>query len=109
MDAIKFIKLWKEMCDSYERCGDGCPFHSSPFYCRKVVQDNPEKVVEIVQKWEEENHPTIIDDFMKKNPQADREVVIESCCPNDVGYPEWESCGHGVYEGKCDDCWNRKI
>lgn len=54
MDAIKFLKEKKRMCDSYINC-DGCGFGKVP-KCNHTEDDNPKKAVAIVEKWSKE-HP----------------------------------------------------
>lgn len=98
MDAVKFIKEWKRMCDSV-RCCEKCNIKEEKNilkFCGKTVKEDLEKAVAIVEQWSEE-HPvkTRQSEFLKMFPNAqigDREVVI--ICPRyvDASIPEGEIC-----------------
>ena len=53
MDAIKFLKEYKRICDEYD-C-EGCPIRKESNYsilsCYEWVNRNPEKAVKIVEDW----------------------------------------------------------
>ena len=55
IDAVKYLKERKRMCNSYNNMCDGCGFGKVP-KCNHTEDDNPEKAVEIVEKWSKE-HP----------------------------------------------------
>lgn len=55
MDAVKYLKERERMCNSYNNMCDGCGFGKVP-KCNHTEDDNPEKAVEIVEKWSKE-HP----------------------------------------------------
>lgn len=62
MDAVKFLKEKKRMCELYDEC-QPCPVYdkrSEPQYesysCDQFVSCFPEKAVKIVEKWSKE-HP----------------------------------------------------
>lgn len=64
MDAVKYLKEAKRMCDTVGDCRE-CPLNSSNTVIPcKLVRDNweltnPEKIVAIVEKWAAE-HRTIL-------------------------------------------------
>lgn len=85
MDAVKYLKERNRMCDSYNNMCDGCGFGKVP-KCNRTEDDNPEKAVEIVEKWSAE-HPikTRQSEFLKMFPNAPlRENGSIAICPLDV-------------------------
>ena len=76
MDAVKYLKEAKRMCDTVGDCRE-CPLNSSNTVIPcKLVRDNweltnPEKIVAIVEKWAAE-HPkkTRQSEFLKMFPNA---------------------------------------
>lgn len=71
MDAVKYLKERERMCDSYNNMCDGCGFGKVP-KCNRTEEDNPEKAVEIVEKWSSE-HPkkTRQSELLKMFPNAE--------------------------------------
>lgn len=84
MDAVKYLKERKRMCDSYNNMCDGCGFGKVP-KCNHTEEDNPEKAVEIVEKWSAE-HPmkTRQSEFLKMFPNADIRNGIILICPRNI-------------------------
>ena len=85
MDAVKYLKERERMCNSYSNmysnmC-DGCGFGKAP-KCNRTEGDNPEKAVEIVEKWSAE-HPikTRQSEFLKMFPNADIQNDVIRICP----------------------------
>ena len=100
MDAIKFMKEKKRMCESYSACIEACPLkipvYENGFTCIRYCFDNPEKAVEIVEKWSAD-HPvkTRQSEFLKMFPNAkliDNEIIF--MCPNfiDETYRDDKDC-----------------
>lgn len=89
MDAIKFMKEKKRMCESYSACIEACPLkipvYESGFTCIRYCFDNPEKAVEIVEKWSAE-HPikTRQSEFLKMFPNADIQNDVIRICPKKI-------------------------
>ena len=54
MDAVKYLKERKRMCDSYNNMCDGCGFGEVP-KCNCTDEDIQDKAFEIVEKWSKEN------------------------------------------------------
>lgn len=54
MDAVKFLKEYKRICDEYDYCKN-CPvrevFGNSILSCNEWVVRNPEKAVKVVEDW----------------------------------------------------------
>lgn len=91
-------------------CGD-CPlnFEKNGFkmYCRNFERFYPEKAVEIVQKWSNENpRKTIYQDFIEKYPYAPLdEHGLPLACAKHLGYDSI----HNHCKNSCKECWNRPI
>lgn len=102
MDAVKYLKERKRMCDSYNNMCDGCGFGKVP-KCNHTEEDNPEKAVEIVEKWSAE-HPmkTKQGEFLKMFPNADIRNGIIMICPRKINKNSVtsEECD----KSKCHDC-----
>lgn len=102
MDAVKYLKERKRMCNSYNNMCDGCGFGKVP-KCNNTEEDNPEKAVEIVEKWSSE-HPmkTRQSEFLKMFPNAPlRENGSIAICPLDVDRDAKCSQKQGA---RCPDC-----
>lgn len=107
MDAVKYLKERSRMCKSFEVCSDGCPFRREDEndFCSRLIDNDFEQAVEIVEKWSKENpQKTILQDFLEKYPNA----RIDSkgrpvSCPENLGYPT------DCELVKCCDCWNRPL
>lgn len=110
-----YIHERKRMCDSYG-CFE-CPLSSktngTKKTCRVFENYYPDKAIEVVQKWSDENPPkTLLTEFLKSYPN----VKLNNC-----GYPEYIiPCVLGVihkdcachYNSSCDtcqDCWNTPV
>lgn len=84
MDAVKYLKELKRLCNQYEGC-HGCPFEKEKSMCvTPAILDEPEKIVEAVEKWAEE-HPvkTRQSEFLRIFPNADTDkdgVLIAIPC-----------------------------
>lgn len=73
MDAVKFIKERKRMCN-------GRPCATCPLFavhqleclpdCKKWCMDHPEASVTVVEKWAEEHRKTRQSEFLKQWPNA---------------------------------------
>lgn len=115
MDAVKFIKEFDRMCDSYggkcENC-EGKEFKAKygreGEACWDVAGEHPEVYVPFVEKWSQE-HPqkTRLDDFKEKFPNAKytAEGIPESCAEF-LGY-----CGECSDDDSksCAECWNQPL
>lgn len=110
MDAVKFIKERKRMCN-------GLPCATCPLFavhqleylpaCKEWCMDHPEASVTVVEKWAEE-HPrkTLLSELLKRWPAVrldERGVLsILPCLMNPIQYrtPE-DTCATGMM---CMDC-----
>ena len=84
MDAVKYLKERNRMCDSYNNMCDGCGFGKVP-KCNHTEEDNPEKAVEIVEKWSAE-HPMKMrqGEFLKIFPNAVMRNGVIQICPRNI-------------------------
>ena len=103
MDAVKFIKDRKRMCNG-RPCAT-CPLfavHQLEYLpdCKEWCMDHPEAIVTVVEKWAEE-HPrkTRQSEFLKQWPNA---TVIDDylrICPRDLT-GDTSNCGKTL----CSNC-----
>lgn len=110
MDALKFFKEFKRMCNCYseEFCA-GCPRKAEP-NCDELIMEDDElnKLIADVEKWSKE-HPqrTRLQDFQKKYPNASMEPYgTPAICCIDLGYCK-NDCD--LFKGNCVDCWNMPV
>ena len=102
MDAVKYLKEKERMCHSYNNMCDGCGFGKVP-KCNRTEEDNPEKAVDIVERWSAE-HPMKMrqSEFLKMFPNAPlRENGSIAICPLDVDRDAKCSQKQGL---RCPDC-----
>lgn len=110
MDAVKYLKETMRMCDTTKDCEE-CPFHNlnATFLCHLNVA-NPEKAVEIVEKWVAE-HPkkTRQSEFLKMFPRVPMKngLLLTNPCWVDSTVKCLKQKSDGVYEDapeKCVEC-----
>lgn len=119
MDAIKFFKEKKRMCESFGKFCAGCEIYnercencneSGLVGCRTFIQMFPEQAVDIVEKWSEE-HPqeTYLTKLLKHFPNVElNSNGIPTFCPSVLGLENWcEKTRTG--NCPCAECWNRPI
>lgn len=112
-ETENYLKERNRMCKRFlkecEDCSD-CSFYNH-YGCERLdlERTEPEKAIEIVQKWSDE-HPqnTILMDFVKKYPNAPlEENGTPRFCPYHLGYmtkEDFDDCSH-----YCKQCWNTSI
>lgn len=110
MDAVKFLKERKRMCDSFRDSScEGCLIYAIDIgtACFDFQDDHPKQIVEIVEKWSEE-HPqeTRLSRFLKYYPNAlmDDDGTPEVCV-NELGIKRDDGCT----TCNCIKCWNTPI
>ena len=111
MDAVKFLREKKRMCEPLICCvGCDLGYHKqeADMDCATYVQEYPEEAVAIVEKWSQ-GHPqkTILQDFLEKYPKARLRDngTPRDVCPYSLGYEEHKGC----CDGRCMKCWNRPL
>ena len=108
MDAVKYLKEAVRMCNSMELCAD-CPLHElapTGYPCRiyddSAELSNPEKCVEIIGKWSNENKKkTRQSEFLKMFPDAPVVNGHIDICPK---YTDDKIPGYDYCYKMCDDC-----
>jgi hypothetical protein len=109
MDAVKFLKEMKRMCDSFDDYCNGCQIsqRAGLFACSDFQYNHPEQSVAIVEEWSEE-HPqeTRLSRFLKYYPNAlmDDDGTPEVCV-NELGIKRDDGCT----TCNCIKCWNTPI
>lgn len=117
MDAIKFLKEYRRMCNQYicadisgENCSPECALYGE--HCHLACEDlKVEDIVFRVEKWSEK-HPekTILQDFLEKYPNAPltEAGLPDGICPFMLGYKGNETkCIPDEYF--CKKCWNSPL
>lgn len=118
MDTVKFIKEHYRMCHSKMGCHN-CEISKEKAKsqekcsCSQWVFNNPERAVEITEKWSAE-HPqkTMMQDFFEKFPNAQkRSDGLPSTCPFALGYCEDSRCPSvgNDFVSNCLKCWSRPL
>lgn len=107
MDALKFMKESRRMCDYYPRCFE-CPGADEPnCNIEEMSNEELEKFVNIVEQWSKE-HPkrTRLQDFLEKYPDAELydDRIPQVCCQI-LGY--CKDCINA--KGVCANCWNMPV
>lgn len=112
IDFTNLLDFYKERDRLTNNCNISCiycPFshhnNSTGDYCNYFIADHPEKAVEILQKWSNENPPkTRAEDFRERFPNATEKYYL-NLCPMRLGY--MKEC----YAKFCGDkpCWNQSV
>lgn len=106
MDAVKFIKEHKRLCERYVTCS-GCPAYDNNGRCKLSVKQGDEaaKQVELLEEWATA-HPrkTRQDCFLEQwlNAELDCQGVI-AIDPCDID-KTMRRKDNGCYNGDCEDC-----
>lgn len=109
MDAVKFLKEMKRMCDSFDDYCNGCQIsqRAGLFACAYFQYNHPEQAVAIVEKWSAE-HPkeTRLTRLLKNYPNTplNDDGIPDSVCTTDFGLMETDDC-----DCDCVICWNTTI
>ena len=108
MDALKFIKEFKRMCNccSGGFCA-GCPRKENPSCDDQMMDDELNKLIADVEKWSKE-YPrrTRLQDFREKYPPNALlyyDGTPKPCC-SDLGY-----CKECPEVTTCEECWNMSV
>lgn len=110
-----FLNEWYRLCKSREVNCESCAtcelwFIQPSTGCKSSVMQDPQRAIEIVQKWSNE-HPqkTFLTDFLEKYPKAPlaRDGFPSGICPYELGYTKepYTDCGSQT----CKQCWNTPI
>lgn len=108
MDAVRFLKEKKRMCDSFDDYCTGCGIREKnlKMYCSTYIKKYPEQAVAIVEEWSEE-HPqeTRLTEFLEHYPNALMgDDGTPEVCVNELGLKRDDGC-----ISNCIKCWNTPI
>ena len=104
MDALEYLEIKEKICKNKSTC-EGCYLED----CYEYETDNPQKAINLVQKWKEENSKTCLSELRKALHDVDNIVIddiIASFCPWLV-FPnliKYQEC-----VGDCKKCWSGEI
>ena len=109
-NTINFFKEKERLTKDCKMNCEDCPLHrlnnGSGYGCATFISHEPERAVEILQKWSDENPvKTRLDDFTEKYPNYFREPKDDTpnvCCKY-LGYIA--KCPLT----KCSECWNMSL
>ena len=110
MDAVRFLKEKKRMCDSFDDYCTGCGIQEKnlKMYCSTYIKKYPEQAVAIVEEWSVE-HPqeTRLTQFLKHYPNAqlNNDGTPHEICAHKLGIREFKGC----LTESCVECWNTPI
>lgn len=114
MDAVKFIKEYRRMCNSYTTnivnnvdCCLDCPLYGQPCDIASLAI-SPEDIIIKIEQWSQA-HPqkTMIQDFFEKFPNATKDSSGNPMvCPQALGYGDF-CCDDTKHN--CKECWNRPL
>lgn len=103
MDAVKYLKTLRRLCESKERCPGCVLYNKEDSCCIADIGESAEDTVQIVEQWGKD-HPikTSQSEFLKKFPDAkigkDGALIIYPCAIEKR--LSGKKCG-GIF---CDDC-----
>ena len=107
MDALKFMKEYRRMCNYYPRCFE-CPRADEPNCNIEEMSDEEfENFVNTVEQWSKE-HPqrTRFEDLIEKYPRVKLSISgYPMLCCRTLGY--CDECLHGC--NGCKVCWNMPV
>lgn len=109
MNAVEIIRQQARMCVTCKTCID-CPLSNEmkDGSCSEYRRKNPEKVVELVEKWAKD-HPekTRKQDFLEKHPNAKLyDDKSPKACAEYLGYCNQCPIDETGCKMSCEDCWN---
>ena len=108
MDAVKFIREYDRMCDSFSGCA-GCEIDKhlhGEMWCKAYIRRHPEEAVAIVEQWAKE-HPakTRQTEVLKIFPSASKQGDgILTFCPRAVDTEFLCPRKHSDDYSECVDC-----
>lgn len=104
----RMIKKHKYVCElKILNCND-CPLNWSKngmdIECSKLETNFPEKAIELIQQWSDENpERTFLTEFLKHYPKAQlSDKGLPMICPHLLGLMRRDDC-----KANCIECWNQ--
>lgn len=110
MDAAKFLKIGKRICEYYKDCND-CPFIDSgtcaALPTSGILLDEIDTAIDAIKNWDEEHQvKTYYSVFKEKFPNSvDRPWMENVCIRTLYGDNVEKNCGFM----NCDECWNGEV
>ena len=98
--TVNFLKEWRRYCGGeHNECG----------FPACQVKDFPEKAVDVIQKWSDENPvKTRLDDLLEKHPKAWIEANSSAVAPWKLGY--CRNCSKCSLDSRfLSDCWGEPV
>lgn len=105
MDAVKYIKALRRLCESKRKCTE-CPLlNKEESYCIVDTGEYAEKAVQIVEQWAKD-HPvkTRQSEFLKMFPNAVIDEDNGILCIKPCKIDESIGCTNGK---GCNDCYRK--
>lgn len=111
MDAVKFLKTLRRMCNENPTCNQ-CELYKSEIactgiLCKKWMEEYPEDAVAFMEKWATE-HPakTRQSEFLKQWPEADVDEngVLQTCPALISASHRDQTGGCATLSNKCENC-----
>lgn len=105
MDAVKYIKALRRLCESKRKCTE-CPLlNKEESYCIVDTGEYAEKAVQIVEQWAKD-HPvkTRQSEFLKMFPNAVIDEDNGILCIKPCEIDESIGCTNGK---GCNDCYRK--
>ena len=109
MDAVKFIREYDRMCDSFNGNCAGCEINKhlhGEMWCKAYIRQHPEEVVAIVEKRSKE-HPrkTRQNELLKLFPRVEKAADgMVAFCPEDMDSKFVCPIKNGGYRDQCIGC-----
>ena len=109
MDATEYFEEKNRMTKGCKSCKD-CSFNQSEMTCGLFEQTYPEKAIEIMENWIEENpKKTYFTELLNKFPNARMgDEKVPTICPSDIGFKDFPDCGMNNCSC-CTECWNQEM
>lgn len=113
--AVNFIRESKRMCEYYRHECSSCPISKTNNgygrLCTVVIEQHPDRAIEIVQKWSDENPvKTRLDDIKERLPNVylDTDNGCPHIRPAILGYcSNCYGCSNKGQESQ--RCWNEPV
>ena len=114
VDAVEYLKSLKKMCESYSACYH-CPLgktsYCTEYPCRDFITQKPEKAVQIVEQWKEDQKNTRQKEFLKIYPNVDKSdgVININPCILDTTYKEKYCDNYTICKECRKDYWLKEV
>ena len=103
MDALEYLETRRKICEGKQIC-EGCYLED----CYEYETNNPQKAINLVQKWKEENKDTYANRLYKLLNDAEPfviESIKERFCVREI-FTSLENRIDCLKD--CEVCWNKE-